>query len=250
MRRKMTGWALMCGLAALSLAACSGAEGVDATQPEGEVPMAADPSSAEAKRDGHGPMDGAALLEKLDKDGNGTVELSELPEHKQKWLGKADTDGDGKLTAAELKAAGEAKRRQMFERADDDGDGALTAKEIGEERWSKLSVADADKDSRVTMAELDKARAEGKLPHGGFGKGMKGHHGPMDPAKMVEKLDKNGNGAIEASEVPERMGKMLEHADANKDGKVTAEELKQHAASRPDHPGRGKDHKRGAPESI
>jgi Ca2+-binding EF-hand superfamily protein len=246
----MTGWALVCGFAALSLAACSGAEGVDATQPEGDMPVA-EPSSAEAKHDGHGPMamDGAGLIERFDKDGNGTVELAELPEHKQKWLGKADADKDGKLTAAELKAAGEAKRRHKFERADENGDGALTATEIGEERWSKLSVADVDKDSRITMAELDKARADGKLSHG-LGKGMKGHHGPIEPAKLIAKLDKDGNGTLEAAELPERMGKMLEHADANKDGKLTADELKQHAATRGEHHRKGKERKGGAPESI
>ncbi len=60
-----------------------------------------------------------------------------------------------------------------FEQADKNKDGFLTKDEVGERRWARISVADANRDNKVSRAELDKARAEGKLGHrrGPHGKG-------------------------------------------------------------------------------
>jgi Ca2+-binding EF-hand superfamily protein len=247
---KVTGWALVGGFAALMVTGCSGADVNDAPVGATEAEVTAAPEMKDGPNDGRG-RDPAAFFKKLDKDGNGTVELAELPEHKQKWLGKADTNSDGKLTVDELKAAGAARHREKFQRADENNDGALTSAEVGEDRWDRMSVADTNGDSKVTLAEMEQAHADGKLrpEHGKHGKDGKGHRGDFDPAKMFEKLDKDKSGALEASELPERMEKLMEHADANKDGKLTAEEMKQHAASRPDHP-RGMKGRKGAPESM
>jgi Ca2+-binding EF-hand superfamily protein len=253
---KVTGWALVGGFAALMVTACSGAESVnDAPVSAVGSEVAAAPEKGEMKdgADGRRHRDPAELLKRLDKDGNGTVELAEIPEHKQKWLGKADTNSDGKLTVDELKAAGAARQREKFQRADENNDGALTSAEVGEDRWSRIQVADTNADSKITLAEMEQAHADGKLRpmHDKGGKHGKGPRGDFDPAKMVEKLDKDKSGALEASELPERMDKLMERADANKDGKLTAEEMKQHAASRPDHPhGKKGPRGRGAPESL
>lgn len=58
----------------------------------------------------HGPMPPAALLEKFDSNKNGTLELSELPEHKRERLGAADKNGDQRLTVDELRSFFEAHR--------------------------------------------------------------------------------------------------------------------------------------------
>jgi hypothetical protein len=48
--------------------------------------------------------DPAHFIEKFDANDNGSLELTELPEHKREKLGAADTDKDGKLSVEELKA--------------------------------------------------------------------------------------------------------------------------------------------------
>lgn len=55
---------------------------------------------------------------------------------------------------------------ERFKRADKNADGFLTQAEVGDKRWNRLQVADANKDGKVSATELAQARAEGKLGHG------------------------------------------------------------------------------------
>jgi hypothetical protein len=200
---------LVSGFIALSVAACSGAssEPVDQSaqaETAGLSSAAAAPvasGSATPEHHGHEPPDPAAIVKRFDKNGDGVLQVSELPEHMQKFMGKADTNGDGVLSIDELKA-GEAKMRaermakldtngdgtvspeerkaafekfaqERFAKLDKNGDGALTKDEVGDKRWEHLSVADADKNGSVTEAEIRQAVASGvlKFPHHG-----RGHH--------------------------------------------------------------------------
>ncbi len=52
--------------------------------------------------------DPAAMIEHLDANHNGTLEVSELPEHKREKLSAADANKDGALSPDELKAHFEA----------------------------------------------------------------------------------------------------------------------------------------------
>lgn len=77
---------------------------------------------------------------------------------------------DGKAKAAdgqEGRRYGKGERGKhkgaRFAKADKNGDGYLTRDEVGEKRWSRISVADANKDKKVSKAELEKARKSGKL---------------------------------------------------------------------------------------
>ncbi|MES1176998.1 MAG: hypothetical protein ABUL62_21935 [Myxococcales bacterium] len=211
------------GLIALTLAACSGAtaEPVDqSAQQETAHLNAASPaaSGSAAVADGRpehgpgghghgrkGPPDPAELVKRFDKNGDGQLQVAELPEHMQKFMGKADTNNDGVITVDELKA-GEEKMRaehlakidtdhdgkvspeerkaafekfaeERFTKMDKNNDGALSKDEVGDKRWEHLSVADADKNGSVTKDEIKAAVAAGtlKFPHG---RGMHGHHGP------------------------------------------------------------------------
>lgn len=205
------------GFIVLALAGCSGtnSEPVDQSAQTETAALGAPPASSAAtpaasvaangappEHHGHHAMDPAAFVKRFDKNGDGVLQLSELPEHMQKWLAKADTNGDGVLSVDELKA-GEEKMREnfvakadtnhdgtvspeerkaafekfaeaRFAKLDKNGDGALTEAEVGEKRWAHLSVADADKNGRVTEAELQQAVASGvlKFPH----RGHRGHH--------------------------------------------------------------------------
>ena len=137
---------------------------------------------------------------------------------------------DRKLTTDELKAHLEARKVAMFRRADKDGNGSLEPDEVGERRWARIQVADANGDGRVTAVELDQARAAGKLPMGVHGDHDE-HHG-LSPDAMMKKFDKNGDGSLEASEVSAKMWAHVGRADADGDGKISTQELEQARAHR------------------
>jgi len=213
------------GLIALSMAACSGAsqEPVDQSAqtehagltapsaapaaPAGAAPVAA--NDGEHHFRGDGAPDPAMIVKRFDKNGDGKLQVSELPEHMQKFMAKADsnndgvisidelkagedkmkaerlakldTDHDGKVSPEERKAAFEKFAQARFAKLDKNSDGALTKDEVGDKRWEHLSVADADKNGSVTQDEIRQAVASGvlKFPHGGRG-GFRGRHGQGD----------------------------------------------------------------------
>jgi len=53
-----------------------------------------------------------------------------------------------------------------FKKADKNNDGFLTKDEVGDKRWSRIQVADANKDGKVSQPELQQAHKDGKLGHG------------------------------------------------------------------------------------
>jgi hypothetical protein len=53
-----------------------------------------------------------------------------------------------------------------FKKADKNSDGFLTKDEVGEKRWSRIQVADANKDGKVSQPEMQQAHKDGKLGHG------------------------------------------------------------------------------------
>jgi hypothetical protein len=73
--------------------------------------------------------------------------------------GKNQAEGDRAQHAAE-----------RFKKDDKNGDGFLTQAEVGDKRWAHISVADANKDGKISMAELAQAHADGKLGHKHDGK--------------------------------------------------------------------------------
>ena len=216
------------GFIALSLAACSGAnvEPVDQSAPaEGARLTAPAPAGSVADASGRpdgehphhrggrrGPPDPAEMVKRFDKNADGKLEVSELPEHMQKFMGKADANADGVITVEELKAGEEKMRaehlakvdtdhdgkvspeerkaafekfaQERFAKMDKNNDGALSKDEVGDKRWQHLSVADADKNGSVTREEIKTAVAAGtlKFPHH-HGRG----HGPRgDGARAPE----------------------------------------------------------------
>jgi EF hand len=54
----------------------------------------------------------------------------------------------------------------MFKKGDKNSDGFLTKDEVGDKRWERIKLADANNDGKVSQPELQQARKDGKLPHG------------------------------------------------------------------------------------
>ena len=182
-----------------------------------EVP-APNTNGAPGACNGHDP---AALLQRFDANRDGVLQLTELPARMQARLGGADANHDGALSTAEITAFKQARRAEHFARMDTNRDGAITAVEVGEQRWAFVGRADANHDGRVSQVELDQAHASGVL-RGAHGMG---HHGPPDPARMVQRFDANRDGVLQLTELPPRMQGHLAAADANHDGALSTAEL-------------------------
>ena len=126
-------------LLALALVGCAGA------RPERMAPPPAF-ALADADRDqvvaeAEWQASGQELFERLDRDGDGTLDAAELAE----GFEVLDLDGDGAIETEEV--AG------LVELGDRDGDGALSRDEYGQIDWQRINL-DVNRDGRITAAEF------------------------------------------------------------------------------------------------
>lgn len=126
------------------------------------------------------------MFERLDANGDGAVEKSEVRAAAANRFAAADANGDGRLTRDELVASGHRKAEKradkMLKRLDADGDGAISAAELEghggkhEKRAEKMfDRLDADGDGRITKAEAEDAAANWRGKHG------RKHRGEVKP---------------------------------------------------------------------
>ena len=114
----------------------------------------AEPAAAHG-RGGHGYDRFVGLL---DTDGDGKVSLAEIAAEQSRLLGAADVDGDGKLSVAEFRRRGHLfqslRATTLFDLLDANGDGELSIEEISEpsKRW--FLRYDADGDGKLEEQEL------------------------------------------------------------------------------------------------
>lgn len=225
MTTSLYGSILSAAILALSAVGCGGADNAGA---------ATGAATAAITRDGESFRGGrhARMTARFDANRDGVLQVSELPERARERLAAADANRDGVLADDEMRAHFEARRAARFAEQDANHDGALDAQEAGE-RWTRLSRADANGDQRVTREELDQAfaamRAHGPGEHRGMGPGMghgpRGRHAP-DPARMIQRFDANGDGALQVTEAPAFLRERLAADDANRDGALSVEELR------------------------
>lgn len=114
-------------------------------------------------------------------------------------------------------------------RADTNGDGVVTRAEVVAEAEARFAAMDTNKDGKVTPEERNAARAAmrdgGGQRRGGGGFGMRGGGG--------------GDGVLTRDEAVQRAGARFDRMDANHDGRLDATELA--AARPMRRPGRGGD---------
>jgi Ca2+-binding EF-hand superfamily protein len=143
-------------------------------------------TSDTAKTEAREARGGASwMLQRHDADGDGAISLQEFQAAGDAMFARLDADGDGRLSPAELAGAGRGWGKQDGERA------GPRAERRSEDRAARMeqyrarwfSRMDADGDGYVTRAEFDDARLA-----------------------RFSALDLNGNGVIDADELPLRQG--------------------------------------------
>lgn len=128
---------------------------------------------------------GGWMLQRLDTDGDGAISLQEFQAAGDARFARLDTDGDGRFSPAELAAAGPGWGKQDGERAGPRAEGRSEerAARMEQHRARLFSRMDADGDGYVNRAEFDDAHLA-----------------------RFSALDLNGNGVIDADELPQGRG--------------------------------------------
>jgi Ca2+-binding EF-hand superfamily protein len=106
----------------------------------------------------------AKVFVEADTDKSGDVSLDEFIAVVKGSMATADTDGDGKLTVAEIAAVlgqpdAEAKATKFIARFDADRDGATTMVEIETRRQARFAELDNNKDGKLTPDEFPARKA-------------------------------------------------------------------------------------------
>ena len=138
-----------------------------------------------------------------------------------------DTDGDGRISKAE--AAAQPRFAERFDTMDANKDGVIdrTDRELRgkQHRDAWFAKADADKDGKLTRAEIDQAHAA-----------RRAEAGQRRQARMDARFataDANKDGRLSRDEVKDsRLASRFDALDANKDGSLSRDEL---AAGKPAH---------------
>lgn len=109
---------------------------------------------------------GEAVFEEMDANKDGKVTKEEFAAHRAANQAEVDSDGDGFVTAAEMRGELESRLDQIvarrMARLDKDGDGKLSAEEArqGPRAEKMFAKMDSDGDGVVTLAEARAASAK------------------------------------------------------------------------------------------
>jgi Ca2+-binding EF-hand superfamily protein len=171
------------------------------------------------------------LVRHLDTAGNGYISQQEFLAAAQKRFAKLDQNGDGKLTPTELSAprwpharngnapaqdAGSSRRAQFvqkyFDKVDTNHDGVVTQDEYLAAATARYKKLDTQGNGQVTAAEIASTpRALNRDQH------LAQHE--------VKRLDTNGDGTVSLSEYLAAAKTRFAKIDKNGDGFIDADEM-------------------------
>jgi Ca2+-binding EF-hand superfamily protein len=182
----------------------------------------------------------------LDSDGDGKVTLAEMQKVANDFFGKLDANHDGRVTKEEATAfhdqmrdkhsgqRGEWMATHLAEK-DADKDGRLSAAEVPRMPAERFARIDTNKDGFLSKDELA-AKATAMQEH--FGKRFE-----QRGADMFARADGNKDGAIDAKEADAEVAQRFAGLDANHDGVVVADEMQHgHGDCAAHEHGHGHDH--------
>jgi Ca2+-binding EF-hand superfamily protein len=199
--------------------------------------------------------DAARLFDRLDANGDGKVELDEVPQKRrdmfQKLLARVDKDGDGAVTREEFAKAGppdaapgkpakpgqppESGRgpAELFKRMDRNADGKVTADEVPEERRplvaKMIDLGDKDNDSALSMEEFVRVIADrpqfaaAEVAKRKKAAAIAASTGSMPPG-LFGVIDANHDGNLDSSEIA-ASADAIRKLDKDGDGTVSAREI-------------------------
>lgn len=116
------------------------------------------------------------------------------------------------------------KRAMIFQELDANGDGMITEAEMAASAEARFNEADANGDGNLTAEEMI-AHAEQKFQENA---GKRSERMAERTARMIEKRDTDGNGALSLEEMkagPDRAARFFEHLDTDGDGSVSLAEF-------------------------
>jgi len=199
--------------------------------------------------------DADELFVRLDQDGDGRIEASEIgPAHARLFrllLATSDADQDGALSHEELAAGLKDKRpqrplerlpdpptppevaRAMFRRYDTDRNNRLELKELPLRQQpvfrKLLGANDKNKDGALDFQEFEGSYAQLMEEPAAM---LEGDGGSTDAAKLLKRLmqlDENGDGKIDREEARGPVKARFEKLDADANGVLDQAELKRAA---------------------
>jgi len=208
---------------------------------------------ARPDRDGRGP---GRLFDRLDANGDGKIELDEVPEpgreRFKKLIARVDKDGDGAITRQEFVQAGprpdakkgdskkpgegnKAKRPQavrdpsaLFRHMDRNADGKLSADEVPEERRPMLERlikrGDKDGDESLSLEEFTAAFAKFRPAQPPADAGPRQNKAGGSAPGLFGAIDANHDGQLDSGEIA-AAADAIRALDKDGDGTVSAREV-------------------------
>lgn len=192
-------------------------------------------------------FDPQEAFKRLDTNGDGKIELSEVPEQArgrlEQFVQYYDANRDKALTLDEFRKGHEMLRAQtgigqpprtqpggLLRILDTNGDGMLSKEEIAAASDS-LRKLDRDSDGALSRRELAAVvfMQPGQPPAPNAPRRPEGNQRP-DAGRLLERLrsmDADGDGKWSESELPPFLKQQFARLDANKDNFVDADELRQ-----------------------
>ena len=130
-------------------------------------------------------------LSAIDTNADGKLSAAEISAAEDARVARLDANADGEVTAEEFKAHREARRQErsqkMMARLDTNGDGVVSTDELKEQGHERMMKLDTDGNGEVSADEL-RQQHMGKRGHRGH-RGGHHRHGSPDDASPAGKGD-------------------------------------------------------------